>query len=94
MKRAILSAATPEAAAAVAANAGATVEEQAKIKEQHRRILRQRNRLMLLRHAARCTIPAGSCPTTNCVIVEKMIPNRSANVEEVPACTGPPTCTK
>jgi hypothetical protein len=65
MKRAILSAATPEAAAAVAANAGATVEEQAKIKEQHRRILRQRNRLMLLRHAARCTIPAGSCPTTN-----------------------------
>ena len=49
-KRAILSAATPEAAAAIAATAGASVEEQKKIKEQHLRILRQRQRLLLLRH--------------------------------------------
>jgi hypothetical protein len=73
MKRAILSAATPMEAAAIAANAGASVEEQEKIKEQHTRILRQRQRLMLLRHAARCTTPAGKCLVTeSCADARKL----------------------
>ena len=73
-KRAILSAATPEAAAAIAATAGASVEEQKKIKEQHLRILRQRQRLLLLRHGSRCRIPIGhKCQVTpHCAVMQKL----------------------
>ena len=73
-KRAILSAATPEAAAAIAATAGASLEEQKKIKEQHLRILRQRQRLLLLRHGSRCRVPIGhKCPVTpHCAVMQKL----------------------
>ena len=73
-KRAILSAATPEAAAAIAATAGASEEEQKKIKEQHLRILRQRQRLLLLRHGSRCRIPIGhKCQVTpHCAVMQKL----------------------
>ena len=73
-KRAILSAATPEAAAAIAATAGASLEEQKKIKEQHLRILRQRQRLLLLRHGSRCRIPIGhKCQVTpHCAVMQKL----------------------
>ena len=73
MKRAILSAATPEAAAAAAASAGASLEEQKRVREQHIRILKQRTRLMLLRHAARCTAADGKCTyTPHCAQVKKL----------------------
>ena len=73
MKRAILSAATPDAAAAAAASAGASVEEQRRVKEQHTRILKQRTRLMLLRHAARCTEADDKCTATpHCSQVKKL----------------------
>lgn len=73
-KRAILSAATPEAAAAIAATAGASLEEQKKIKEQHLRILRQRQRLLLLRHGSRCRVPIGhKCQVTpHCAVMQKL----------------------